>query len=376
MKKTSIGIDISMDDFHVCIKVRTKNEAIKIKGTRTFKNTAKGFNEFLQWTLKRKLEDCPSLFVMEATGVYYENLAHFLYSKDQDVSVVLANKVKNYAKSLNVKTKTDKADSKLIAELGIERKLEKWQPMSPEYQQLRDFCRELLSLKKEKQRAKSQLHAMKHSHKKSRAIVDLKIGQIDFYEKNIAVLKKEIKNSVDKDKALKEKIKKLETIPGIGFETAIILSCETNGFALIKSIRQLVSYAGLDVTFNESGKFTGKARISKRGNSRIRQALYMPALSATNCNVPIKKLHERICEKNPNLKQKGVVAAMRKLLILCYTLWKKDEEYDRDYDWGKKTLGNDETKLSFGLSTEQKKAGQIHPAVDRLRFNESIEAFF
>lgn len=376
MKKTSIGIDISMDDFHACIKVRTESETTKIKGTRTFKNTEKGFNEFLQWTLKRKLKDAPIYFVMEATGIYYENLAYFLYSKDQDVSVVLANKVKNYAKSLNVKTKTDKTDSKLIAKLGIERKLEKWQPMSPEYKQLRDLCRELLSLKKEKQRAKSQLHAMRHSYNKSKVIMDLKIKQIDFYEEDIATITKEIKKSVDKDHALKERVKKVETIPGLGFETAIILVCETNGFALFGSIRQLVSYAGLDVTLNESGKFKGKSKISKCGNSRIRQALYMPAMSAIRHNEPIKQLYERVCEKNPNIKRKGVVAAMRKLLILAYTLWKKDEEYDEDYNWNKKTSGFDETKSSFVLFAEQKKAGQIHPAVDRLRYDESTKAFF
>jgi transposase len=376
MKKTSIGIDISMDDFHVCIKVKTEDGAVKVRGPRTFRNTDKGFDELLQWVLKKKEEDSQFLFVMEATGTYYENLAHFLYGKGQEVSVMLPNKVKSYGKSLNVKTKTDKADSKLIAELGIERKLEKWQPMSPEYKHLRDLCRELLSFKKEKQRAKNQLHSMIHSHEKPQTILDIKTGQIDFYEKSITVIEKEIKSSVGKDRILKERTKKLETIPGIGFETAIILICETNGFALIKSIRQLVSYAGLDVTFNESGKFKGKSRISKRGNSRIRQALYMPALSATSCNVPIKKLHDRICKKNPGIKQKGVVAGMRKLLVLAYTLWKKDEAYDKNYQWGREISGNDETTPSFGLFVQQKKAGPYRPALDRLLFNEPTEAFF
>lgn len=39
------------------------------------------------------------------------------------------------------------------------------------------------------------------------------------------------------------------------------------------------------------------------------------------------------------------------------------------------TSGNDETKPSFGHFAEQKKWGRS-PTLDRLRFNESTEAFF
>ncbi len=370
MKKLVVGIDISMDDFHACIKLRTEDDSIKIKGTRTFDNSDKGFKECLSWALKQQKDNCPLQFVMEATGVYYENLAYFLYANEKKVSVVLANKIKNYIKSLNVKTKTDKTDSKVIAGFGIERRLADWQPMSPVYKSLRELCRELLSTKKDIQRAKSQLHALEKSHEKHPAIIKLKRAQIDFFEKTIKLLRKEIKATVDKDPALKEKIRKVETTPGLGFETVVILVCETNGFDLFNSIRQLVSYAGMDVTQNESGKYTGKTRISKRGNTRIRQALYMPALSATMANKPIKELYQRINERNPETKRKGVVAGMRKLLILTYTLWKKDEEYSRDYDW---TISKEGIKKEL---KKQKKAEPESSALDRLQINESTKAFF
>lgn len=360
MKKTVIGIDISMDDFHACIKVRKADGTISIKGTRSFENTDKGFKELLIWTLRQDKDNSPIMFVMEATGVYYENLAYFLYASGQQVSVVLANKVKSYIRSLNIKTKTDKVDSKVIAGFGIERELDLWQPMSPVYKSLRDLCRELLSMKKELQRAKCQLHAMNKSYEKMESIVALKAEQLQFYKRAIKLLQEEIKSIVNKDAALKEKIRRVQTTPGLGFETIVILACETNGFALFNNLRQLVSYAGLDVSFNESGNFRGKTRISKKGNSRIRQALFMPSLSATRANEPIKKLYGRICERNPDIKKKGIVAGMRKLLILTYILWKKDEEYDKVYQWGEKASSKDETKSSFGLFAAQKKAEQVH----------------
>lgn len=367
MIKLIVGIDISMDDFYACIKVKTNDNKIKIKGTRSFENTDQGFKDFLAWVLKKS--DCPARFVMEATGVYYENLAYFLYSQNQKVSVVLANKIKNYIKSLNVKTKTDKVDAKTIAEFGMERELENWQPMSPVYKNLRDLCRELLSLKKEKQRAQSQLHALEKSHEKLETVIQLKREQITFFEKAIQLMRKEIKATVREDKALENKISKLETIPGLGFETATIIVCETNGFALFNGIRQLISYAGMDVTHNESGTYKGKTRISKRGNSRIRQALYMPSLSACSANEPIKRMYERINARNPETKRKGIVAGMRKLLTLSYVLWKKDEEYDREYQWS-------ETKSVTNPDISNKKAELESSALDRHLIEKSTKAFF
>jgi len=345
MKKAVVGIDISMDDFHVCFKYETESGVVKIKGSRSFRSTTKEFEEFLLWS-RKKGKDSSLRFVMEATGVYHENLAHFLYENGEAVTIVLANKMKSYIKSFNIKTKTDKADANAIAQFGIERALVDWQPMSPEYKALRDLCRELLSIKKDKQRATSQLHAFEKSHKKHKEIIDLKLQQIAFYTENITLIEKLIHSSVSKDKELKEKIRKVTTIPGLGFITAVILACETNGFVLFDNIRQVVSYAGLDVTFNQSGKYNGKTRISKKGNSRIRQALYMPGLSACRFNPQIKELYERICLKNPDIKRKGIVAGMRKLLILAYTLWKNDEEYNPDYQWNS---GQNEPEASFSI---------------------------
>jgi transposase len=353
MNRTVVGIDVSRDAFYCCFTSKLADGNTKIAATRRFENTPGGYTELVAWAAKHNKEKQPVLFVMEATGVYYENLAHFLYDQGQQVCVVLANKMKSYFKSLNLKTKTDKVDAKAIAAYGLERRAVLWEPMAADYKVLRDYCRELLALKKDRQRAKSQLHAMNASYRKHPQVVALKQSQIDFCESAMETIEKELRQLVGQDPALKDKIDQLASIPGIGFETALILACETNGFKLFGSIRQVVSYAGLDVSHEESGSFKGSSRISKRGNARIRQALYMPALSALQHNEPIRELYGRICEKNPALKQKGVVAAMRKLLVLSYVIWKKDEKYDREYEWNPKASGNERAESSFD---EQKKA--------------------
>ena len=115
--------------------------------------------------------------------------------------------------------------------------------------------------------------------------------------------------------------------------TALTVVAETNGFDLIENKGQLVSYAGYDVVENQSGiSLKGKTRISKKGNSHIRNALYFPALSAAKYEPKLQNIYQRILEKNPKVKMIGAVAVQRKLLVLIYTLYKKNEPYDRNFE--------------------------------------------
>lgn len=328
-----IGIDISKDTFHVCVKQLVGGQ-VSIKGTHSFENSYVGFTEFLRWALT-KTKNAETLYVMEATDIYHEELTHFLYSNAKTAAVVLANKIKHFAKSLNVKTKTDKADASMIAHYGLQRCPEPWQPMMPQMKSLRDLCRERLSLKQSIISLKCQLHALNHAHGTLEFVFQLKQKQVEFMENNIQAIEQEIRHITEKDKDFYERVKKIETIKGLQLITIVTVLAETNGFTLFNNIRQVVSYAGLDVAERQSGQFKGKARISKKGNSRIRQCLYMPALSATNHNDKIKALYQRIVERNPTIKRKGVVAGMRKLLILTFVLWKKNEAYNPNYQWNK-----------------------------------------
>lgn len=299
------GVDISKDDFHVCIKETSDGGSVKVKGSRSFSNNHKGFLELTDWVSKREQTNSGTGYVMEATGTYYENLAYFLHDKGCKVSVVLPNKIKHFAKSMNLKTKTDKVDAAVIAGIGIERPLDEWKPMSKDFKELRDLSREMLALKQERSRAKCQRHAMVHSHEKTASVLRLKENQIEFYDSSILEIESEIKRIVNADPVLKERINNIATVKGLGVLTIVAVLCETNGFGQFNSIRQVVSYAGLDVQFKESGNFKGKTRISKKGNARIRQCLFMPALTATTHNEKIKGLYTRICERNPDIRRKG-----------------------------------------------------------------------
>ena len=333
VKKQAVGLDISKKDFEVCFKELDEHGKITIKGTRKFANNGSGFKEYLAWCSKRKKHNL--VHVMEATGVYHEELCYFLYNHAEQVSVQLPQKVKYFIKSLNLKSKTDRSDAMAIAQMGILRKLELWRPLSEGFKQIRDMCRTLARLNKGSTATASQLHAMRTSHNPLEQSLQMLEKLKETYDTLIDESQKKILELVKQDQDLYERIQKITAMKGVGTLTVVKLLAETDGFRNCSSIRKLVSYAGLDVVHKESGQYKGSSRISKKGNAYIRAALYMPALSAINHNRRLKSFYQRLEHRLPKKKQ-AIVAVMRKILILVYTLWKNEQAYDPKHQWNEK----------------------------------------
>lgn len=319
--KHSVGIDVSKDSLMCCVG-KAQDGKTAFGKSRSFPNTESGFMALTQWCKA----DSQTLFVMEATGVYYENLAYWLDEKGYALSVVLPNKVKHYTKSLNVKTKTDGVDAQVLSQLGMERNLPRWHMPSAMMREIKFLSREYREAKAKLNVIKNQLHAREHSHGCPPSVRKRLQRQISLLEMQVLEVEAELRMAAMADSAFYDRIAKIQTIPGVSFITAICLLGETNAFALVNNARQLASYAGLDVEHRQSGNKQGKTRISKKGNSQIRQALYMPALCATRHNPEMKEFYNRLAERKP-AKKIAVTAVARKLLLLVYNLWKKNEEY-------------------------------------------------
>jgi transposase len=328
---------MSSKKFDVCLRQESTSGNGITKGTRSFKNNAAGFEAYLVWIQKhRNTEEL--VHIVEATGVYHENLCYFLYENSERVSVQLAQKAKYFIKSLNIKTKTDKVDAAALAQMGLSRNLELWQPISRNFKSIRDLSRTLVRLKKHIVVASSQIHAIESAHQTHEDSLTIMQKLLDTQKGLAASCEEKIFELVEKDEELSGRIGKVTQIKGINRITVIKLLAETDGFRNVKSIRSLVSYAGLDVVQNQSGMQRGKSRISKKGNAYIRTALYMPAMSAIQHDPKSKKTYERLNERLPKKKQ-SLIAVMRKLLITIYTLWKNNEDYNPNHDWTKKRRG-------------------------------------
>lgn len=336
--KKVIGVDIAKDSFAVRFGTLDQDLNQFISKAFRFSNNLKGFNQLLKTIGKVKYFDSeetsskeiPVCFVMEATGVYYENLAYFLAKNNFSLSVILAKKVKNFSKTLDNKSKTDDIDAANQTQYGLEKKLKPWIAPAENMKELKELTREYNSIKESLVRIKNRLHAKDHSYEANKETVKRINQHKKFLEKQLKQIIEQMKKLVQSDKDLNDRLNNVLTLKGVGLITILTAVAETNNFALIENKNQLTSYAGFDIVHDQSGNHIGKTRISKKGNAIIRKAMYMPALSAVRFNNNLKQFYIRLCKTKVN-KKIALIAVARKLLILIYCLWKKNEKFIQDY---------------------------------------------
>lgn len=317
MSKIFLGIDISKSNFDASLLLLDQ----KIK-TKKFSNTKIGFKSLENW-----LKDCTVNITdmhacMEATGIYGEALAEFLYEIGCIVSIVNPTKIKGFGMSELSRTKTDRADSKLIARFCKAINPAAWVPIKPEHKELQRLIKRLEDLKKLLQIEKNHLESAELSNIKKSIESVIKHLQVQIQE-----ITKLINNIINKNPDLQQKQKLLETIPGVGQATVI----QILGFINIdnfSNIKQLDAFVGLNPKQKQSGtSIHGYSKISKIGSTSLRKTFYFPAIVAKQHN-PIIKI---FCER---LKAKGkatmviICAAMRKLIHIIYGVLKSGKAFD------------------------------------------------
>lgn len=122
----------------------------------------------------------------------------------------------------------------------------------------------------------------------------------------------------------------LDSIPGIGFFSAVALMCEIGNFNAFKNAKQLFAYFGIDPSVNESGKFKAtKNHMSKRGSKFARRVLFAAALASvrsnkngTDVNAVLKEFYLSKTQSKP--KKVALGAVMHKLCNIVFALLKCD----------------------------------------------------
>lgn len=330
--KYSVGLDIASKKIDVCMSVIDSNQRVVVVSSSSFLNTLKGFKDMEDWIVrKQKEKEVPLFLCMEATGVYHENCALYFSERKYNTSIILPNKAKHYLISLGLKSKNDSIDAKGLSKMGAEQCLELWQPMGKFFYELRQITRQYQNLQEQKTVFNNQLHALNLAMYKNKKMIKQQKDIIKLLDKQLKELEKLMKNLIESDEVVKQKVTNICKIKGIGLLSVATVLAETNGFELFKNYKQVVSYAGFDVVERESGTSTGKTKISKKGNSRIRRALFMPSLVAVkHKEKALVDLYERTFAKH-GIKMKSYVAVQKKLLVLIYHIWKKNEAFNSDY---------------------------------------------
>lgn len=314
-----IGIDISKQVFDVSF---LEGNLWKHK---VLSNKLLGFEKLITFIEK---ED---IVVMEASGTYYLPLAEYLYS--QGINVVIENplSIKRYAQSRLKRAKTDKADSKVIAEYGKKNldELSLWNPESKTCIRIRQMHTRIQMIQKQTSQTYNQLEAFRSS-----GFLDEKLE----IEMNNSIeqlrLGKEILESEIERLALEEfeqTIECLTSIPGIGIKTAIMLIVITDNFKKFEHHKQLIAFVGFSPRIYESGSSVrGRSSICKMGKSQIRKLLYLCSWSAKRWNKKCKEMYEKLITKG-KAERVAKIALANKLLKQAFAIGKNKEKYREDF---------------------------------------------
>lgn len=314
-----LGIDVSKQKLAIATLANGKYK------TKTITNNQAGFDILWQWL--QRFDSLPEHVCLEATGSYGEAVATFLHDQGLVVSIVNPARMKGFAQSEGLRTKTDKVDAKLIAsfcqsKLGT---LQQWHPAPFEQRELRDLIRRLEALKTMRIQESNRLDG-----KLSEVVVSNLTEHIRYLDKQIQQLEQKIKDHIDQHPNLRQKSDLLSSIPGIAEMTGANLLSELN-FDQFSNARQVAAYAGLAPSNRESGtSVKGRARLSKIGSRRLRKMLFMPAMSAIRCNPILGEFANRL--KHNGKKGKVVVAAvMRKMIHIAFGVLKSGQPFNPKY---------------------------------------------
>ena len=312
-----LGVDISKQSFDVALYREDKFKHKK------FKNNATGFNALLEWLTRQKTE---TLHVcMEATGIYGEGLAEYLYENNIDVSVVNPSRIKGFAGSELARNKTDKLDAALIARFCAAAKPERWQPEAAEIKTLRALVRHLDSLVEMRQQERNRLES---------AYVDVVKtiqSHIDYLTQSIKEIQKQINDHINGHTDLRNKKQLLESIPGVGPATIQVILSECAMIERFTNAKSMASFIGVAPRIFQSGKSVkGRSRMSKMGRSQLRKALFLPAMVCLRYNPIIKSFGEQL-RANGKTKMQVIGAAMRKLVHIIYGVLKHQQPFNENY---------------------------------------------
>ncbi|RKZ23913.1 IS110 family transposase [bacterium] len=361
-----IGIDISKDSFTYSIV----NHRGKIVKQETVPFTRKSLQNFI--SLLKSLK--PVCIGIESTGPYHHLLSVNLRKHGFKPRIINPLLIKNFHKATSLrKTKTDKIDSKIIADFMRSHGRELPDTTTPK---LKPIAREREKLARENARLQNQIRQELHSlfpeiqniNLKSKRILtflshfpsagkirrrifktrgakpcitieeiislaDKSIGIDDpVKEKLLTILihrllsvREEMENLSSLleeiiQKKCAEKLQIFCSIPGINKTLAIYFICETEG-KNFKTWKNLIAYAGIDPSVTQSGKYEGKSRISKRGNPHLRRTLYLMSMSCILQNPTLKAYY---LKKREHLAPKqAIIATASKLARIIYTLLQK-----------------------------------------------------
>lgn len=309
--KKIFGVDISKDFFDV-VDDSGKHDQ--------YGNDAQGFSKF------KKALPIDALVVMEATGYYHYLLAQYLSNAGIDCAVVNPLSIKRFIQMKLSKVKTDKADAKAICDYATTNAVVLYNPADATQAEILQLFRMIHIYKKHLTAIKNKLHGEEVLGRPSKTVYHSLNRTKKHLKTELNIVEEKLLELVKEEH--QHQITLLKSIPGLGMKTILFLIVITDGFTKFENASQLCSYAGITPIERTSGSSVrGRSRISKVGNKRLRNLLFMCSFTACQHNKACRDQYERIVHKGKS-KKLALLAVSNKLLKQAFAIAKSGVPYD------------------------------------------------
>ena len=314
-----VGVDVSMQTLDYCME-SSKVERID--------NT--------QLAIRTWVTQLPSdvLVVFEPTGTYSDKLQRTLEQNQLEYRLISPYQSRSFANALGKSNKTDAQDALLLWTLGKSLALPSQKIPSKKMRYRKQLLSSLNALQKQRQQLTNQLHALEQYLEP----VDLAKTSLETtlqtVEQQMELLEAKLNSYTDQRE---QRVRTLMlSVPGIGPKSADLLIQLTDCLDNFQTDKQLIKFIGTAPTVYQSGtsvQFRG--RINKKGNTLLRNTLYMAAISARQYNPECKELYLRLKSKGKPHKV-AMIAVINKMLRQVFAVVKSGIAFDPEYNQKKK----------------------------------------
>ena len=329
--KNFIGIDISKTWFDaVLINAENSSEVIH----HQFSQKPDGFKKLQAWLQQHDvLMTEQTLFCMEYTGLYNTGLVHYLVQNKAALWVEMPLRIK---KAGGFERGTDdKAAAIKIAwyALRYQDRVKLWQPIDSNLESIKNLIAQRDRIISSIILLSVPVNELKECGcaQESRTLEKLQKPVLAALLKAKLVIEALITKTIQKDEQLNLKVKRVESIKGVGHVTAVALMVYTKGFTAFENGKQLACYCGV-VPFNKSSgtSVRYKAAVSPFANKKLKRLLHLCALSAIQNDKEMKAYFERKVLEGKN-KMSIINAVRNKLVHRVFAVIRDERMFEDNY---------------------------------------------
>jgi transposase len=328
MTVLSVGADIAKKSFDSAVWAGGASRPLG-----SFVNQRTGFEELAALLeQERVLTGADTIhLVMEPTSGYELALAHFALERGWRVSLPNPKQVRDWAKGVGQRAKTDAQDALLLARFGAERRPPAWAPLPAEVAELDSLLQRQEDLEQMLRQERNRQAALAGRPHVASHVGESLAEVIAALEAALRQVEEQIRAHVKQHASLSEPLRRLRAVPGVGPKSELPLLVLLYRWQALTAgagdAKGLTAYVGLDPKTHQSGtSVRGRRTISRMGDRRMRGRLYMCALGGVKGQNELRAYYERLVGRGKN-KKLALVATGRKVLIWSWAVFRDHAEF-------------------------------------------------